>query len=265
MFSKSVVKTKLKATGVHLAMSLMVFIYLAYQVFFNWYPEPYFSIDGGWQGMRLIGAVDLVLGGPLQFNTVFGYTPTVAGRFNGMGNPAFSMLTAAGIILSALIAHRVPGRRGTWLGIAVLGWCVVLDGAPFLGADVGGALTLIPSAGVTAWMLLGWRINQSAAEDLLWSGRSIDGSTALAMGLVQTLADDPEAAALAYFDGHLLPRSAAALAAAVQAVRAPRVRELRQRLAEVEKLYLEGLMKTHDANEGLAAFMARRTPAWEHR
>jgi len=103
-------------------------------------------------------SVDLIVGGPLQFNTVFGYTPTVAGRFNGMGNPAFSMLAAAGIILAALIAHRVPGRRGTWGAIAMLGWCVVFDGAPFLGADVGGALTLVPSAGVTAWLLLGWRI-----------------------------------------------------------------------------------------------------------
>jgi hypothetical protein len=108
-------------------------------------------------------SVDLVLGGPLQFNTVFGYTPTVAGRFNGMGNPAFSMLSAAGIILSALIAHRVPGRRGVWGAVALLGWCVVLDGAPNLGADVGGALTMVPAAGVTAFMLLGWRIKVRTA------------------------------------------------------------------------------------------------------
>ena len=78
---------------------------------------------------------------------------------------------------------------------------------------------------------------------------------------MQALADDPEAAALAYFDEHLAPRSAAALACAVAAVRAPRVRELRERLAEVERLYLDRLMKTRDANEGLAAFLARRTPA----
>lgn len=103
-------------------------------------------------------SVDILVGGPLQFNTVFGYTPTVAGRFNGLGNPAYSMLGAAGIILSGLIAHRIPGRRGVWTAIAVLGWCVVLDGAPFLGADVGGALSLVPAAGVTAWMLLGWRL-----------------------------------------------------------------------------------------------------------
>lgn len=113
--------------------------------------------------------------------------------------------------------------------------------------------------------LLGWRISPSAAEDLLWSGRSVSGSAAYALGLIQGLAEDPEAAALAWFDEHLAPRSAAALACAVAAVRAPRVRELRARLAEVEHLYLDTLMKTHDANEGLAAFMTRRTPAWEHR
>jgi cyclohexa-1,5-dienecarbonyl-CoA hydratase len=55
---------------------------------------------------------------------------------------------------------------------------------------------------------------------------------------VHALADDPEAAALAYFDEHLAPRSAAALACAV-AARAPRVRALRERLAEVERLYLD--------------------------
>jgi cyclohexa-1,5-dienecarbonyl-CoA hydratase len=108
-------------------------------------------------------------------------------------------------------------------------------------------------------------MNQSLAEDLLWTGRSIDGETALARGLVQMVTEDPEAAALAYFDEFLAPHSAAALACAVAAVRAPRVRELRQRLAEVERLYLDRLMTTRDANEGLAAFLGRRTPTWEHR
>jgi len=113
--------------------------------------------------------------------------------------------------------------------------------------------------------LLPWRIGAAAAEELLWSGRSIGGERAFALGLVQQLADDPEAAALAYFDEHLAPHSAAALACAVEAVRAPRLHELRVRLAAVERLYLERLMATHDANEGLAAFLAKRAPAWEHR
>jgi hypothetical protein len=116
-------------------------------------------------------SVDIVIGGPLQFNTVFGYTPTVAGRFNGMGNPAFSMFAASAIMTSALIAYRVAGRRGTWLGIALLGWAVLLDGAPFWGADVGGALAMIPAAGVTAWMLLGLKVRARTAA--LWGSISV--------------------------------------------------------------------------------------------
>jgi cyclohexa-1,5-dienecarbonyl-CoA hydratase len=43
------------------------------------------------------------------------------------------------------------------------------------------------------------------------------------------------------------------------------LRDVRRRLAEVEQLYLERLMRTHDANEGLAAFMAKRQPVWTHK
>ena len=45
----------------------MVFVYLVYQIYYNWYPEPYFSVDGGWQGIRLVAAVDLVLGPLITF------------------------------------------------------------------------------------------------------------------------------------------------------------------------------------------------------
>jgi cyclohexa-1,5-dienecarbonyl-CoA hydratase len=108
-------------------------------------------------------------------------------------------------------------------------------------------------------------VSALAAEDLLCSGRSIGAETALAIGLVHALADDPAAAALAYFDEHLAPRSAAALAHALEAVRAPRLAALRDDLARVERQYLQRLMTTRDANEGLDAFLAKRAPAWEHR
>ncbi len=66
-FTRALLITKLKATAIHLSMSVVVFVYLAYQIYYNWYPEPYFSIDGGWQGIRLVGAVDLVLGPLITF------------------------------------------------------------------------------------------------------------------------------------------------------------------------------------------------------
>jgi len=42
------------------------------------------------------------------------------------------------------------------------------------------------------------------------------------------------------------------------------LRDVRRRLGEVEQLYLDRLMRTRDANEGLAAFMAKRQPIWTH-
>jgi cyclohexa-1,5-dienecarbonyl-CoA hydratase len=116
-----------------------------------------------------------------------------------------------------------------------------------------------------ASVLLPLRIGQARAEDLLYSGRPIDAPAALAWGLVNELADDPAAAALAYFDRHLAPKSAASLAHAVRAAREPFADLARARLADVEALYLEELMRTHDAREGLAAFIEKRAPRWEHR
>jgi cyclohexa-1,5-dienecarbonyl-CoA hydratase len=113
--------------------------------------------------------------------------------------------------------------------------------------------------------LLPERIGQARAEDLLYSGRSIDAATAHAWGLVTQVADDPAAAALEYLDRQLAGKSAAAIAWAVRAARATYAARMKARLAEVERLYLDGLMKTRDAVEGLTAFLEKRAPKWEHR
>jgi cyclohexa-1,5-dienecarbonyl-CoA hydratase len=96
------------------------------------------------------------------------------------------------------------------------------------------------------------------------SGRIVDGTEAKAIGLVEMLAENPEAAALAYFDEHLAPKSAAALRLALRAVREPRVSDVRRRLDQLTRLYVDTLMKTRDANEGIASFLAKRAPSWEH-
>ena len=116
-----------------------------------------------------------------------------------------------------------------------------------------------------ASVLLPYRVNQPFAEDLLFSGRSVGAEEARAAGLVHTVFDDPQTAALAYFDHHLAGKSAAALACAIAAARGDMVGNVRRRLAEVERLYLDTLMASRDANEGLTAFLAKRKPVWEHK
>ncbi len=108
-------------------------------------------------------------------------------------------------------------------------------------------------------------IGPARALDLLVSGREISGAEAATLGLAQSAAEDPERAALAYFDEHLKPKSASSVRYAVQAARADFVARVAAKLAQVEALYLERLMATHDAVEGLEAFMEKRTAQWRHR
>ncbi|MFU8814589.1 MAG: hypothetical protein ACNA7W_04530 [Pseudomonadales bacterium] len=54
--------TRFGAFLIHMAISLAIFAVLAVLVVFFWYPGFLFITDGGWQGLRLIGFVDLVLG-----------------------------------------------------------------------------------------------------------------------------------------------------------------------------------------------------------
>lgn len=113
--------------------------------------------------------------------------------------------------------------------------------------------------------LLPERIGQARAEDLLCSGRNVNGQEALEIGLVDFIAENPEASALAYFEQHLAPKSATSLRFAVRAARLSQAKKVLAKLEAVERLYLEDLMSTHDAVEGLEAFIAKRPARWENR
>lgn len=173
--------------------------------------------------------------------------------------------------------HGLLARMLDWprpILVAARGQCL---GGGLEFAAAGTLLFLAPDAklgqpemslGVfapAASVLLPLRIGQARAEDLLYSGRSIDAGSALAWGLASEVADDPAAAAMDYFQKHLSNKSSASLALAVRAAREPFAELARARLSDVEGLYLDQLMSTRDANEGLAAFMEKRAPRWEHR
>lgn len=58
-----------QAFGIHLAISLLIFIALA-ALIYRWYPGILFQYDGGLEGIQLIAGVDLVIG-PLLTLVVF--------------------------------------------------------------------------------------------------------------------------------------------------------------------------------------------------
>jgi cyclohexa-1,5-dienecarbonyl-CoA hydratase len=179
-----------------------------------------------------------------------------------------AMLASLHALLGTMLDWRQP------ILVAVGGQCL---GGGLELAMAGHLLFVAPDAqlgqpemrlGVfppAASVLLPLRISQARAEDLLYSGRSIDGLTAAAWGLANQAAADPVAAALAYFDANLADKSASSIAFAVRAARTAFAELARARLAEAEESYLNDLMETHDANEGLKAFVEKRRPKWEHR
>ena len=112
----------------------------------------------------LVLVVDLVTGGHLQINTPLGYTPTVAGRFQGLGNVAFGLLAVAGVA-TACAAHAVGERLGRavawWAGwwlVAVGALTAVVVAAPRFGSDMGGTLAVVPSIAVAFAVATGRRI-----------------------------------------------------------------------------------------------------------
>jgi cyclohexa-1,5-dienecarbonyl-CoA hydratase len=183
--------------------------------------------------------------------------PTMAAMLRGLHGLILRMLAFPVPILVAVRGQCLGGG----LEVATAGHLIFA--AP--EARLGQPEILVGVFPPAASCLLPERIGRAAAEDLLFSGRAVDGREAHRLGLVNAVADDPEAAALAYFDEHLSRLSAAVLRHGVAAARCDLVDRVRAKLAEVERRYLEGLMATRDALEGLKAFLEKRPARWEDR
>src|SRR5206468_542151 len=103
---------------------------------------------------------DVATGSRLQVNSVLGYSPLTAARFFGIGNSAFAVLVATSLLLAGAHLQWAPRRREALVAVAgLLLLVVVVDGAPSLGSDVGGILTLVPVVGVSLIAFSGRRVS----------------------------------------------------------------------------------------------------------
>src|SRR3954462_3228926 len=99
------------------------------------------------------------------------------------------------------------------------------------------------------------------AADLILSGRQIDGSEAAAIGLAnEALGSCQERAE--EFARTFADLSPAALAITKKAFYSWDAFHFDKGLAKTEEVYMEELMKTEDAREGINAFMQKRQPKW---
>lgn len=108
-------------------------------------------------------------------------------------------------------------------------------------------------------------IGRKAAMDLILSGRIISAQEALQMGLVnRVVKDEALEKETKEFIKPYLKLSAEVLRQTKKAIVAGLMDELEPALKIIEGIYLNELMKTHDANEGLTAFVERRKPVWRN-
>jgi len=107
-------------------------------------------------------------------------------------------------------------------------------------------------------------IGQKRAADLILTGITILGSEASEIGLATRAApQDKVEAAVAEVVERLGKLSPAILPIAKKAIYAWDSIHFDKGLARAEKIYLEELMKTDDAQEGIRAFLEKRNPAWK--
>jgi cyclohexa-1,5-dienecarbonyl-CoA hydratase len=117
-----------------------------------------------------------------------------------------------------------------------------------------------------AAVLLPLVIGDKRARELILTGELIEATEAARLGLVNYVLPGNE---LEQKTSELLTGfrnlSAAALEHAKRAIDLGRGRSLDSALKEVENMYLGELMKTHDAREGINAFIEKRKPEWQDR
>ena len=134
-------------------------------------------VAGRWSGLEfsapvLVAAtlvliwllVSLLTGSPDQISAMFSSAATAATRFYGLNNNKYSFLFAALLALECLVlapaAARFPQRRHRYFiyGFTLLAVAVILDGFPWLGADVGGPLAMVLGVGITLNWVLGKKV-----------------------------------------------------------------------------------------------------------
>jgi cyclohexa-1,5-dienecarbonyl-CoA hydratase len=104
------------------------------------------------------------------------------------------------------------------------------------------------------------------AAEMILTGRRFSAREALDMGLIsRVLPGDQLEAGVESLLEDLLGKSGAVLRVTVKGLRELSLKGFSAALATSEQLYREELLRTHDVEEGIRAFVEKRKPRWLHR
>jgi len=139
----------------------------------------------------LVLTIDVLTGSHLQTCGMLGYTPLVAGRFYGFGNIPWALWVTGLIIVTGAVAGRLlsTGRRTVATAVVIAAGIIALliDGAPFAGADFGGIIAIFPGFAVFAMMISGRRVRLSRLLAVLGVGAVV----VLCVSFLDSLRADP--------------------------------------------------------------------------
>ena len=118
-----------------------------------------------------------------------------------------------------------------------------------------------------ASIMLPLKFGNARAEELLITGRSVKADEGEAIGLLNKVYEDQNAlneGVDAWIQKNILPKSASSLKFAVKAARTTFNYIMGNKLPILEYMYVNQLMETNDANEGINSFLEKRKPEWSN-
>jgi cyclohexa-1,5-dienecarbonyl-CoA hydratase len=116
-----------------------------------------------------------------------------------------------------------------------------------------------------ASIILAEKIGLARAEELIITGKNITAEEGKTIGLINNISEDKtslESAVTSFIEQYILPKSASSLRFAVKACRVKFNHILGNFLPMLEQQYVNELMNTSDANEGINSFLEKRKPVW---
>jgi len=116
-----------------------------------------------------------------------------------------------------------------------------------------------------ASVILPLKIGNAQAENLLMTGNSISGGKGKEIGLINEVfenKEEMEEEINKWINENIVPKSASSLRYSFKASRIVFNYLIKKMLPELEEMYVEKLMKTEDANEGINSFLEKRRPNW---